>query len=83
MKKILLILVSLVLSSLFTYRAEAKPFNETEWGLLQVGLVGIKIQIVENDMRLCIDREDFRGDRKAASEDAVKKLQSLEKELNK
>lgn len=83
MKKVLLILILLVVSSTFSYTAQAKPFNETEWALLKLQVIGMKTQIVENDMRLCIDREDFRADRKAASEDAVKKLQALEKELKK
>ena len=66
-----------MIGSFYISVAQAKPFNETEWGFLQLQIMGMRIEIVENDMRLCIDREDFRGDRKAASEDAVKQLKKL------
>lgn len=61
--------------------AEAEPFNKIEWGLLQLERIAMKTQIVESDMRLYIDREDFYKDRKEASKDALTRLQVVRKEL--
>lgn len=71
----------LLVSSFCLSSVEAKPFNDIEWGLLQLERIAMKTQIVESDMRLCIDRKDFYGDRKEASKDALTKLQVIKKAL--
>ena len=80
MRRILLVLILLVISSCYV---QAKPFNDTEWGLLQLERIAMKTQTVESDMRLCIDRDDFKGDRKEASKDAFTRLEAVRKELKK
>lgn len=68
----------------FTPKSEAKPFSDIEWGILQLEFFGMRLHAIENDMRLQVDRDDFRDGRKVGGRQSVtdiKKLRAALKQL--
>lgn len=60
----------------------AAAFDNVEWGLFELRMAGLKMNVVESDMRLYIGREDFYENREQASEDALKRLKQVRSEID-